>query len=388
MTGTQQTEPLLSFAARLRGRSVFVTGHTGFKGSWLSLWLHTLGATVSGFALDPPTRPSNFQESSIAGVLHRDVRGDIRDSDALRRALDVSQPDVILHLAARTVVREGYTDPLDTISANVMGTATLLDVVRTRGKPCAVVVVSTDKCYANDESGRPFVEGDPVGGDDPYSASKGAVELVTNAYRHSFFPPEDLDRHGIAVCTARAGNVIGGGDWTPDGLVADVMRALPIGAAVTIRNPTAVRPWQHVLEPLAGYLTLAGKLLGPRAAEYCTAWNFGPEEADLESVAQVVDRLVRGWGSGAWQARTDEHDPPEANVLRLSSARARKKLGWRSRWTTAEAADRTVGWYRQYYADPTSARAACLADIAAYSYETERSVSPPVRLAPAPDPRS
>jgi CDP-glucose 4,6-dehydratase len=386
MSSTRWTEPSVSFAAVLRGRSVFVTGHTGFKGSWLSLWLDTLGATVTGFALDPPTRPSNFEESSIAAVLARDVRGDIRDGEALRKALDISQPDVILHLAARTVVREGYTDPLDTISANVMGTATLLDVVRMRGKPCAVVVVSTDKCYANDESGRAFAEGDALGGDDPYSASKGAVELVTHAYRQSFFPPEELDRHGIAVCTARAGNVIGGGDWTPDGLVADVMRALPLGAPVTIRNPTAVRPWQHVLEPLAGYLTLASKLLGPRAADYCTAWNFGPEDADLESVAQVVDQLVRGWGSGTWQSRTDENDPHEANVLRLSSTRARKELGWRSRWSTSEAVDRTVGWYRQYYSDPTTARAACLADIAAYSRTTETFTSP--GLAAVPDTRA
>ncbi len=367
MNQTRRTETALSFATALRGRNVFVTGHTGFKGSWLSLWLHQLGATVTGFALEPPTQPNNFEEAGIGALLARDYRADIRDRDALMLALDASQPDVILHLAARTVVRESFVDPLETISANVLGTATLLDALRQRGKRCAVVVVSTDKCYANDESGRAFVEEDPLGGDDPYSASKGAMEVVAQSYRHSFFPPDQLDRHGVALCTARAGNVIGGGDWTPDGLVADVMRSLRVGARVAIRNPNAVRPWQHVLEPLAGYLSLASRLLGHDAAEFCSAWNFGPDEADSESVAQVVERLVQGWGSGGWQARIDANDPPEANLLRLSSAKSKRSLGWPGPSSIAEAADRTVGWFRRYDSDPTSARAACLIDIAAYS---------------------
>jgi CDP-glucose 4,6-dehydratase len=355
-----------SLARVFSGRSVLVTGHTGFKGSWLSLWLHKLGVEVTGFALEPPTQPNNFVASRVSEVLAREFRADIRDRDAMLQALDASQPELLFHLAAQTVVRESYVNPLETISANVMGTAAILDAVRLRGKPCAVVVVSSDKCYANDESGRTFTEEDPLGGHDPYSASKGAVEIVTQSYRDSFFPPDELERHGIAVCSARAGNVIGGGDWTPDGLVADVMQALRSGSTITIRNPNAVRPWQHVLEALSGYLTLGARLLGPDADKFCSAWNFGPDEANFETVAQVVDRIVHGWGSGDWAARPDVNDPPEANLLRLSSAKAERALGWRSRWRIAEAVNRTVAWYRRYDSDPTTAQAACLQDIAAY----------------------
>jgi CDP-glucose 4,6-dehydratase len=346
---------------------VLVTGHTGFKGSWLCVWLHSLGADVAGYAHDPPTRPSNFEASGIHSLLARDYREDIRDRDALRKALDETQPEVVLHLAARTVVRQSYVDPVETISANVMGTVALLEAIRVRGQPCAVVVVSTDKCYANDESGHPFAEDHPLGGDDPYSASKGAVELVTQAYRHSFFPPDRLTLHGVALATARAGNVIGGGDWTADGLVADVMRHLSAGAEVPLRYPDAVRPWQHVLEPLAGYLTLASALLGSDAARYCRAWNFGPDDASCETVAQVVERMVRAWGTGGWRTCSRPDDPPEAKLLRLSSDSARRELGWRGQWCIGEAVERTVAWYRRYESDAASARAACLADIAAYT---------------------
>ena len=237
------------------------------------------------------------------------------------------------------------------------------------------MVVSSDKCYANDESGHPFEEHDPLGGNDPYSASKGAVELVAQAYRHSFFPPDHLDRHGVALVTARAGNVVGGGDWTADGLVADVMRNLSLGVRVPIRNPGAVRPWQHVLEPLGGYLLLACRLLEPDAARYCGAWNFGPDDANCETVERIVERLIEGWHGGEWIRRNAVSEPPEANVLRLSSAKAARELGWRSRWTIAEAIERTVAWYRRYEADPTSARAACLEDIAAYSFVLNAGIS-------------
>ncbi|MBV9173886.1 MAG: CDP-glucose 4,6-dehydratase [Chloroflexi bacterium] len=367
-----RTGPHAPFTESLRDRSIFVTGHTGFKGSWLSLWLHELGARVTGYALDPPTEPNNFEASRIASLLAGDHRADIRDTGALKRALDESQPDVVLHLAARTVVRESFTDPVETVSANVMGTVTLLEAIRLRAQPCVVVVVSSDKCYANDESGKPFGEDDPLGGDDPYSASKSAVELVTQAYRRSFFPPDQLGRHGVAVATTRAGNVVGGGDWTPDGLVADVMRNLGIGQRVPIRYPSAVRPWQHVLEPLAGYLMLASRLLERHgAARFCSAWNFGPDDANYETVGQVVERMVTAWRSGGWDRRTNASDPPEATMLRLSSARAAAELGWRSRWGIGEVIERTVEWYRRYAADPSSARAACLADIEAYTRALE-----------------
>jgi CDP-glucose 4,6-dehydratase len=357
----------LGFSSVFVGRNVLLTGDTGFKGSWLSLWLHELGAKVTGYALPPPTQPSNFEVASVEEMLERHYNADVRDRDALRAALSASDPDVVLHLAARTTVRDSYVNPVETFSVNVMGTAVLLDALRERARPCAVVIVSSDKCYANDESGRPFVEDDPMGGADPYSASKGAVELVVAAYRHSFFPPDELSRHGVAVATARAGNVVGGGDWTPDGVVADVMRALQSGTPVAIRSPDAVRPWQHVLEPLAGYLTLASRLMGPGAAAFCSGWNFGPHEAETRTVKDLVERMLREWGGGSWVDLSRPDNPPEAGVLRLSTVKAAAKLGWRPRWHINEAIARTVAWYRRFEADPTSARSACLDDIEAYA---------------------
>jgi CDP-glucose 4,6-dehydratase len=303
----------------------------------------------------------------VSTLLTHDYREDMRSEAALRDALDEIQPEVVLHLAARTVVRESFATPAETISANVMGTVALLEAVRVRSQPCVVLVVSTDKCYANDESGDAFDEDHPLGGDDPYSASKSAVEHVTQAYRRSYFPPERLDRHGVALATTRAGNVIGGGDWTPDGLIADIMRHLQVGADVPIRCPNAVRPWQHVLEPLAGYLTLASALLGPDAAKLCRPWNFGPDDANCQTVEQVVKLIVHAWRSGSWHTCRNPDDPPEANVLKLSSARAARELGWRTRWDIGEAAERTVAWYQRYGSDPSSARDACLSDIAAYT---------------------
>lgn len=348
------------------GRSVFLTGHTGFKGSWLALWLHQLGAEVTGYALDPPTVPSNFERSAIHDVLRADHRADLRDRDRLEEALRASDADVVLHLAAQTVVLEGYASPAETFSVNVVGTAVLLDAIRAVGRRCAVVIVSSDKCYHNDESGRPFVEGDPLGGDDPYSASKAGTELVAEAYRASFFPPDELDRHGVAVGSARAGNVIGGGDWTAHGIVADIARALEADGVVALRRPSSIRPWQHVLEPLGGYLTLAARLQSPEAARVASAWNFGPEPGNEPTVRELTQAFLARWGAGRWEDASRPHDVPEAGVLRLSIERARAELGWRPRWTVGEAIDRTVDWYRRVGADRTTARAACLADIAAY----------------------
>jgi CDP-glucose 4,6-dehydratase len=348
------------------GRSVLLTGHTGFKGSWLALWLHEIGALVSGYALDPPTTPSNFVASQVAATLAADHRADIRDRTRLERALRQSKPDVVLHLAAQSVVLAGYTDPTETFSVNVLGTTVLLDAIRAIGRPCAVVVVTSDKCYANDESGRRFTEDDPLGGDDPYSASKAATELAAAAYRDSFFPISEIDRHGIAIATARAGNVIGGGDWTAHGVVADIMRAIPVGESVALRRPSAIRPWQHVLEPLGGYLSLARRLTGPYRARLSRSWNFGPEPEDEASVQDLTEQLLAAWGGGSWRADGQTEGLPEAGILRLSIDRAVRELGWRPRWRLAEAVSRTAGWYREYTTDPARARAACLADIAAY----------------------
>ena len=350
----------------LAGRRVLLTGHTGFKGAWLVLWLARLQAEVSGIALDPPTRPSLFDLADVRRDLARHEVADIRDADRLTALVDEIRPEVILHLAAQSVVLEGYRNPLETFDVNVTGTAAILDAVRRTGARCPVVVVTTDKCYANDGSGRPFVEDDPMGGDDPYSASKGAAELVAASYRASFFPPAELDRHGVGIATARAGNVIGGGDWTPDGLIADVARAVLAGRDVEVRRPHAVRPWQHVLEPLGGYLALALRLLGPDAAAAARAWNFGPVAEDDATVEDVVARFLGRWGSQG--ARQVPEDPlvEEAGILRLDSSAARERLGWRSRWRLDEAVDRTVDWWKRYAVDPGSARAATLDDIAAY----------------------
>jgi CDP-glucose 4,6-dehydratase len=348
------------------GRSVLLTGHTGFKGSWLALWLHRLGAHVTGYALDPPTHPSNFVASCVRETLVEDRRGDIRDREGFASVVRDSMPDIVLHLAAQTVVIDSYHAPVETFDVNVVGTAVVLDVLRTTDRPCALVVVTSDKCYANDESGRRFAEGDPLGGDDPYSASKAGTELVAASYRRSFFPPEDIDRHGVALATARAGNVIGGGDWTPHGMVADIVASISSGKPVSLRRPTAIRPWQHVLEPLAGYLTLAARLRGPRRADYCDAWNFGPVAADDSTVSALTDRILREWGSGSWIDDSRPDDLPEAATLRLSTERTASKLDWHPRWRLDEAVRRTVAWYRTFDADPKAAREACLADIEAY----------------------
>ena len=289
-----------SFLDSFAGRRVLVTGHTGFKGSWLALWLARRNAIVAGYALEPPTDPSNFIAAGVEGVLAEHHVADIRDRQRLEAVIVRFKPEVIFHLAAQTVVLDGYATPHEAFEVNVMGTVTVLDVVRVAAQPCAIVAVSTDKVYANDESGRPFTEADPLGGRDPYSASKAASELAVAAYRASFFPPQSIRTHGVGLASARAGNVIGGGDWTPHGLVADTFNALAAGRPVQLRHPGSIRPWQHVLEPLAGYLRLAAALLSPERANYCRAWNLGPEHAESVDVRRVVKGLIAGWGTGTW----------------------------------------------------------------------------------------
>jgi CDP-glucose 4,6-dehydratase len=321
-----------------RGRRVLVTGHTGFKGGWLSLWLQTLGADVSGYALPPPTTPSLFEAARVADGMRHAV-GDLRNPSDLERAMGLAAPAVVFHLAAQPLVREGYRDPAGTVTSNVVGTMNVLEAVRRQPSVKAVVVVTSDKCYANREWPWPYRENDALGGKDPYSASKACTELLAAAWRDSFLD----DR--VALATARAGNVVGGGDWAPDRLVPDALRAWQAGEPVAIRYPQAVRPWQHVLEPLAGYLLLARRLLEGGGGE---AWNFGPPDGDAMSVGELVDTLAALWGPQAHRRADPAPQPPEAGQLRLDSSKARSKLGWRSRYGTREALALVVAWQRAW----------------------------------------
>lgn len=336
------------------GKRVLLTGHTGFKGAWLTLWLEKLGAHVTGFSLAP--EPDSLFVSAGVGSSCVHIEGDVRDLKAVQAAVKECRPDVVLHLAAQSLVRRSYAEPLLTVETNVMGTANVLEAVRTAGRPCAVVVVSSDKCYENRETCHGYRESDPMGGHDPYSMSKGATELVVSAWRRSFFPPSRLSRHGVAVASARAGNVIGGGDWAADRIVPDCIRALRSGQPIAVRNPSSVRPWQHVLEPLSGYLTLGAKLMGPDAKDYCEGWNFGPWLDSSRPVSALADEIVKAWGSGRWEYRGDPDAPHEASLLRLAIDQAHTRLGWAPRWRFEEAVRRTVAWYRAQ-ADGASAEA-------------------------------
>ena len=356
----------VSFAKALAGRSVFVTGHTGFKGSWLCLWLERLGARVTGYALAPPTDPNNFTVSGVREVLAGHHEADVRDAETLHAALQSAAPDVILHLAAQSIVKVGYQEPRETFDTNVMGTVSLLDGVRKLDKPCAVVVVTSDKCYENREQVWGYRESDPFGDHDPYGGSKGAAEIVVRTYRHSFLPPERLSEHGIKLASARAGNVIGGGDWTPDALVVDLFRALTRGAAVQLRNPDACRPWQHALQALSGYLTIAARLLESDDPSLCSGWNIGPLPGNEISVREVVERFLAEWGDGSWIDAGDPSLPREANILRLSIDKALWQLNWRPRWTIDEVLRHTAHWYRQHHEGRESMRRLCLEQIAAY----------------------
>jgi CDP-glucose 4,6-dehydratase len=331
-----------------RDRPVFVTGHTGFKGGWLATWLLDLGARVSGYGLTPPTTPSYFARCGLAERLTTHV-ADVRDAAALQAALAAAQPRVVFHLAAQPIVRLSYREPLETISVNVLGTATLLEAVRHTPSVEAVVVVTSDKCYENLERPQSYREDDPLGGHDPYSASKAAAELIAAAYRRSFFTAG-----GPRVATVRAGNVIGGGDWAADRLVPDAMRALLAGAPIRVRNAAAVRPWEHVLEPLSGYLRLAERLAG--SDTFAGAWNFGPRDGDAVAVQTLVELITGQWEGGRWESKPEGDAPHEAGFLRLDWSKARTRLGWHPALTLKEAVELTVAWYRAA-AGTASARA-------------------------------
>lgn len=323
------------------GRRVLVTGHTGFKGSWLSLWLHRMGAEVTGFALQPPTDPSLFALARLDELVTH-IEGDVRDLTALRAAVEAARPEVILHLAAQPLVRHSYHEPVETYATNVMGTVNLLDAARRATGVAAIVCVTSDKCYENREWVWPYRENDPMGGHDPYSSSKGCAELVVSAYRRSFFA-----EGGPLLASVRAGNVIGGGDWAADRLLPDLVRAFEGGVMPLVRSPNSVRPWQHVLEALGGYLMIAERLL---AGERCFAdgWNFGPSEDDAKPVSWIVERMRATWGGTADVARHDARaQPHEAGLLRLDCSKARAALGWRPVLSLEQALDWIVDWHSQ-----------------------------------------
>ena len=344
-----------------RSRSVFLTGHTGFKGSWLATWLTDVGASVHGFALEPPSQPSMFDVCGLADRLAGHTIGDIRDATALTRAMHNARPSVVLHLAAQPLVRASYAQPVETFATNVMGTVNVLEAARQIGSIEAVVSVTTDKCYENREWSWGYREYEPLGGHDPYSSSKACAELVTAAYRRSF--------HATGkpwIASGRAGNVIGGGDWAKDRLVPDVLRASDTGEPLLVRSPGAIRPWQHVLEPLAGYIMLAERLV-MAGEKYATAWNFGPADSDARSVGWILERLGRILPELRWCGDGTSH-PHEAGFLKLDSSAARAGLGWSPCWDLNAALDRTVSWHRAWR-DGSDMHTFTLGQIAEYARE-------------------
>jgi CDP-glucose 4,6-dehydratase len=346
-----------------RGKRVFVTGHTGFKGSWLCLWLNRLGAEVTGYALEPPTEPSLFELAHV-GELVQSVIADVRDLGRLQSEMAKATPEIVIHMAAQPLVRDSYAIPVETYAINVMGTVHLLEAVRSCPTVRAVVNVTTDKVYENREWHWGYRENEPFGGYDPYSNSKGCSELVTAAYRSSYFNPREYDRHRVAVASARAGNVIGGGDWALDRLIPDIIRAMLAEQPVQIRNPHAIRPWQHVLEPLSGYLVLAQRLF-EHGAPFASGWNFGPPQEDARPVQWLVERLCSLWGNGAcYQLDTGDH-PHEAHYLKLDCAKAHAELGWWPRWGLERTLASIVAWTKVYQ-HQDDVRAECLRQIDDY----------------------
>lgn len=351
-------------------KKVFVTGHTGFKGSWLCLWLHSLGASVTGYALQPPTEPSLYKLCKLDEWVTSHT-ADIRNPEQLTAALAGAAPDIVIHMAAQPLVRKSYEQPAETYEVNMMGTVNLLEAVRKAvqsGVPVrAVLNVTTDKCYQNQEWTWGYRETDQLGGSDPYSSSKACSELITSGYREAYFPSRDYSRHQVAVATARAGNVIGGGDWAKDRLIPDCMRALLQGEKIKLRYPQAVRPWQHVLEPVSGYLMLAKKLF-EQGPPYAEEWNFGPNDCDVLPVADVVRKMCDLWGGGsAYEVEEGVH-PRESQLLMLDCSKAKQKLGWYPEWNLDTALAKTVEWVKAYE-QQNDMRAICLRQIQDYRKE-------------------
>lgn len=341
-----------------QGKCVFLTGHTGFKGGWLSLWLQSMGAQVHGYALNPPTEPNLFTIANVDKNMLSSTIADIRDAKALRVAMKNAQPEVVFHLAAQPLVRYSYVDPVETYAVNVMGTVNLLETIRSTQTVKAVVNVTTDKCYENREWDWGYRENEAMGGFDPYSSSKGCAELVTSAYRRSF-----LDAAGVNIASARAGNVIGGGDWAADRLIPDFLRAMDEGETLTIRSPHSTRPWQHVLEPLSGYLKLA-KQLYEDGGDFAEAWNFGPRDEDARPVQWIVERMAELRHDVKWQL-TQEQQLHEANYLKLDSSKAANRLYWEPRWRLQKALEKTLEWH-QAWRSAEDMRSVSLAQITEY----------------------
>ncbi|MAO29220.1 MAG: CDP-glucose 4,6-dehydratase [Alteromonas sp.] len=329
-----------------KNKNVLVTGHTGFKGSWLCLWLQELGANVTGISLRPTCQPNLFEAAAVDENM-RSLYIDIRNVDALKKAFSETQPEIIIHMAAQSLVRKSYHDPVETYSTNVMGTVNVLEAVRYSPSVRAVVNVTSDKCYENNDDFRPFVESDRMGGYDPYSNSKGCAELVAQAFTSSYFNKHQFHEHSVAIASARAGNVIGGGDWAQDRLIPDIFKAISKKETVIIRSPKAIRPWQHVLEPLSGYMLLAQRLFED-GANFIGGWNFGPEKQDAKPVAWVVDEICRLWGNEARYEITKNPQPHEANILMLDSSKSNQKLNWKPTWGLSTALKNTVDWYQAY----------------------------------------
>lgn len=339
------------FDGLFRGKRVLVTGHTGFKGSWLSIWLHELGAEVVGVGLDPATERDNFVLSGIGGKIKADIRTDIRDGERMKEIFAEHRPEIVFHLAAQPLVRLSYEIPVDTYATNVMGTINVMEAIRATDSVKVGVMITTDKCYENKEQIWGYRENEPMGGYDPYSSSKGAAEIAIASWRRSFFNPDRYAEHGKSIASVRAGNVIGGGDWALDRIIPDCIRALEAGKPIDIRSPKAIRPWQHVLEPLSGYMLLA-KRMWKSPTEYCDGWNFGPRAESISTVWEVASRVVKDYGSGSLRDLSDPNALHEAKLLMLDISKAKFRLGWEPRMNIDQTVALTVDWYRRYTAEP------------------------------------
>lgn len=355
---------MLNKLSFFKGKKVLVTGHTGFKGSWLSLWLQELGADVVGVSLDPPSTPSLYEQAHIAdGMIS--LREDIRNLDKIKDIFKAHQPQIIFHLAAQPLVRYSYREPVETYATNVMGTLHVLEAIRTIKSVRSAVMITTDKCYNNKEWELGYRENDPMGGHDPYSSSKGCAELLIASYRDSYFPIQDYAQHQTAIASVRAGNVIGGGDWAEERLIPDIIRAIENNETVQIRNPNAIRPWQHVLEPLAGYLQLAEKLSSD-GMKFAEAWNFGPNEEDAKSVDWIVKEMAQMWGEGAsWNIDKGDH-PHEANYLKLDCSKVKTHLDWHPQWNLQTTLDQIIKWHKSHSNGDTM-RDVCMEQISQYT---------------------
>ena len=341
---------LVGFNKKYEGKKVLITGHTGFKGSWLSLWLKELGADVYGYALDPPTHPSLFEILKLENQIHHQI-GDILDLKKLRKSIQKIQPDIIFHLAAQSLVGESYKEPLYTIWANTVGTVNVLEAVRLSGLSPAIIAVTTDKCYENKEWIYGYRENDPLGGYDPYSASKGAAEILIASWRNSFFNIDQLAEHGVRLASVRAGNVIGGGDWNKDHIMTNCIQALVSRSPIGVKSPRSTRPWQHVLEALGGYLKLGEKLLtldNPKLPDYCEAYNFGPMIESNKTVEELVDTVIRHWGNGSWFHENPEEPYHESGLLQLSIEKSLHRLNWLPQWNFEETIEYAVQWYKEF----------------------------------------